>query len=220
MASRALSKDLRKETKIAHRLVESTRMAKAFFQGKLTTGLYAEGIARLYPVYATMEAALSSVARDDRLKPFDLPAVYRSRAMLDDLRYFGVSPEPLRSGASARYVERVRQVADAEPALLVAHAYVRYMADVSGGVIAGRIAQRVLRLPSREGLAFLSFPELASPSAFRDDFRRRLDAFPCTEGERAEILREANRVFDFNRELADELWREQPQDVPRAQRSA
>ena len=202
----ALSKQLRSETKLAHRLVESTRLAKAFFQGKLTTALYAEGLARLYPVYATMETALSSLPHGHRLKPFALPIVFRSSALLADLRFFGVSPEPLRAGASARYYERVRHVADEAPALLVAHAYVRYMADVSGGVIAGRIAQRVLRLPTREGLSFLSFPQVASPAAFREDFRRRLDAFACDAEERAEILREANRVFDYNRDLADELW--------------
>lgn len=33
-------------------------------------------------------------------------------------------------------------------------------------------------------------------------------------------MREANRVFDFNRELADELWGEADQLVDLAQRNA
>lgn len=205
-SSSRLSKRLRRETKLAHRLVESTRLARAFFRGTLTPATYAEGLARLYPVYATMEQVFAAAPHDDRLRTFALPSVYRSAAILADLRYFGVAPEPVRDGASAAYVERVRHVAHAEPPLLAAHAYVRFMADVSGGVIAGKVAQRALKLPSREGLAFLSFPEIPDPAQFRQDFRARLDAFPRDEEESLAIVGEANVVFDLNRRLADELW--------------
>lgn len=207
-ASSRLSKRLRRETKVAHRLVESTRLARAFFRGTLTAATYAEGLARIYPVYATMEAALAAASYDDRLHAFHLPPVFRSAAILADLRYFGVAPEPIRPGASAAYFSHVRRIADETPALLVAHAYVRFMADVSGGLIAGKIAQRVLKLPTKEGLAFLSFPKIASPSSFRADFRRRLDAFPRDESEALALVAEANVAFELNRHLADELWEE------------
>jgi heme oxygenase len=203
-----LSGRLRLETKVAHRIVESTRLARAFFRGTLTTKAYAEGLARLHPVYAAMEAVLANVTPEDRLHPFNLPSVFRSDAILADLRYFGVEPEPLRAGASTAYVERIRQVVQETKPLLVAHAYVRFMADVSGGLIAGKIAQRVLKLPSREGLAFLSFPNIPDASLFRNDFRRRLDAFPRDEKESLEIVAEANQAFELNRRLADELWEE------------
>lgn len=203
-----LSKRLRRETKVAHRLVESTRLARAFFRGTLTAKTYAEGLARLYPVYATMETALAGTSHGERLQSFHLPAVFRSAAILADLRYFGVAPEPIRTGASTAYFERVHRVANEATPLLAAHAYVRFMADVSGGVIAGKIAQRVLKLPSREGLAFLSFPSIPDPSLFRDDFRRRLDAFPLDETESLAIVAEANLAFELNRHLSDELWEE------------
>ncbi len=201
-----LSKRLRRETKPLHRLVESTQLAKAFFRGKLTQRTYAEGLARMYPVYVAMEAHLGRVEPGDRLAPFRLPDVFRAPAIRDDLLYFGLSPDHPRGGASARYAERVRTVARDEPALLVAHAYVRYMADVSGGVIAGRIAQKVLRLPTRAGLSFLTFPAIPEPSVFRESFRALLDAFPRDEAECVAIVAEANRAFALNRELADELW--------------
>lgn len=201
-----LAKRLRKETKVAHRLVESTRLARAFFKGTLTAKSYAEGLARMYPVYDAMEKTIAKASPSDRLHAFHLPHVFRTAAILDDLRYFGVAPEPVRAGASTAYLERIESIAD-KP-LLVAHAYVRFMADVSGGLIAGKIAQRVLKLPSREGLAFLSFPAIPDAGAFRDDFRRRLDAFPQDESESLDIVAEANVAFELNRSLADELWEE------------
>ncbi|MBX3263193.1 MAG: biliverdin-producing heme oxygenase, partial [Labilithrix sp.] len=90
--------------------------------------------------------------------------------------------------------------------LLVAHAYVRYMADVSGGVIAGRVAQRMLRLPSREGLAFFAFEGIPDPAVFRREFRALLDALPRDRAETEAIVAEANVAFELNRALADELW--------------
>lgn len=203
-----LSRRLRRETKIAHRLVEGTRLARAFFRGSLTTSTYAEGLARLYPVYATMEAALADSSSDDRLRNFYLPAVFRTDALRADLSYFGVATEPMRAGASTAYVERIHQLTQENTMLLVAHAYVRFMADVSGGLIAGKIAQRALKLPSRQGLAFLSFPAIPDAGDFRTDFRRRLDAFPKNESESQALVAEANLAFELNRRLADELWEE------------
>lgn len=201
-----LSKRLRKETKLAHRLVEATHLARAFFRGKLTKETYAEGLARIYPVYVTMERALRAAPATSRLAPFVLPHVFRTDALLEDLAYFGVAPEPVRPGASARYADHVAQLVDRSPERLVAHAYVRYMADVSGGVLAGKVAQRALKLPTRQGLSFLSFPTIPDPAVFRQDFRRRLDAFPTGEEEATRIVAEANLAFDLNRALADELW--------------
>ncbi|MBX3214271.1 MAG: biliverdin-producing heme oxygenase [Labilithrix sp.] len=203
-----LSRLLRREPRVAQRLAGSTRMARAFFQGTLTAQTYAEGLARLYPVYATIESVLASVGRDDRLNAFDLPDVFRARAILADLRYFGVAPEPIRPGASVAYFEHVRRLADESPTLLVAHAYVRYMVDLTGARIARRLAQRVLQLPPREGLAYLSFPAIAKPDGFREDFRRRLDAFPRDRAEALGIVGEATIACALDRELASELWDE------------
>ncbi|MCW5831990.1 MAG: biliverdin-producing heme oxygenase [Labilithrix sp.] len=203
-----LSRLLRREPQVAQRLAGSTRMARAFFRGSLTAATYAESLARLYPVYATLESVLASVGRDDPLNAFDLPDVFRARAILSDLRYFGVAPEPIRPGASAAYFEHIRRLADETPNLLVAHAYVRYMVDLAGARIARRLAQRALQLPAREGLAYLSFSAIAKPDGFREDFRRRLDAFPRDEAEARGIVGEATIACALDRELADELWDE------------
>ncbi|MBX3200373.1 MAG: biliverdin-producing heme oxygenase [Labilithrix sp.] len=201
-----LSALLRKETKVAHRLAEGTRLARAFFTGKLTVARYAEGLARLYPVYVAMEDALCALAADHPLRGFCLPRVFRADAMLADLRHFGVSPEPLRAGAATRYHARIVELTQPTQTLLVAHAYVRYMGDVSGGIIAGRVAQRVLRLPSREGLAFFAFDGIPDPDVFRREFRALLDALPRDRAETRAIVAEANLAFDLNRALAEEVW--------------
>lgn len=218
-AAMPLSRRLRKETKVIHRVVEAGRLARAFFGGRLTAEVYAEGLARLLPVYEAMEGAIASAGPSSALAEFRLPQMYRAAAIEDDLRYFGCSAEGLasRSPASAAYGDRVRSLAasEAQHPLLVAHAYVRYMADVSGGLIAGRVAQRVLKLPTREGLAFLSFPQVADPAAFRDDFRARLDRLPFDAATADLVVAEAGRAFEYNHALAEELFGELGEGGPR-----
>jgi heme oxygenase len=204
-----LSRRLRAETKVAHKLVEATRFARAFFKGTLTTAVYAEALARIHPVYEAMERGLRRGAADPVLGRFHLPAVFRAEALARDMQHFGVAPTARRSPASDAYRDHVVAIADgAKPSwLLVAHAYVRYLGDVSGGVIAGKLAQRALQLPSREGLSFFDFGDL-DPAAFRADFRARLDAVTLGEPRLALLVAEANLAFELNRALADEIWDE------------
>ena len=41
------------------------------------------------------------------------------------------------------YVNRINQISEEKPELLVAHAYTRYLGDLSGGQILKKIAQEV-----------------------------------------------------------------------------
>lgn len=189
---------------MAQRLA-SPLSGRSFVHAALDPRTYAEGLARLYPTFAVLESALSSAARDDRLRAFDLPAVFRSVAMLSDLKRLGVSAEPIRPGVGAAAFERVRYVADEQPSLLVAHAYVRYVSDVSGVLVAGSGVRRALKLPPRERLAFLAFPAIPDASRFREDFLRRLDAFPRDEAERRAIVAEVKLALELDRRLGEEL---------------
>jgi heme oxygenase len=49
---------------------------------------------------------------------------------------------------------------------------------------------------------------LGAPAFFRDDFRRRVDAFSRDDNESLELAADANLAFELNRGLADELWEE------------
>lgn len=201
-----LSRRLRSETRVVHRLVESTKIAKAFFSGRLDVPAYCGVLARLLPAYEALERSLHEASGDPALGQFYLPHVFRARRIRRDLAHFG-QPSSVASTASHTYACRITSLS-ADPALrirLIAHAYVRFMADVSGGVIASRIAQRVLKLSNRDGLTYLSF-EGIDPSAFRTDFRARLDGCKLPKLDEDAIVDEARVTFALNRAIADECW--------------
>ena len=100
----------------------------------------------------------------------------------------------------------ILQIGKENPALLVAHAYTRYLGDLSGGQVLGKITQKSLGLSSNEGLAFFSFPGVTSPNRFKQLYRSRMNTIELTEEERAEVLEEAVSAFEFNIQVRNERF--------------
>ncbi|XP_071060012.1 heme oxygenase-like [Pseudochaenichthys georgianus] len=99
----------------------------------------------------------------------------------------------------------VPQIGAESPDLLVAHAYTRYLGDLSGGQVLGKITQKSLGLSSKDGLSFFLFPGVSSPHRFKQLFRSRMNSIELTEGRREEMLREANTSFLLNIQVFDDL---------------
>ena len=90
------------------------------------------------------------------------------------------------------------QIGRENPELLLAHAYTRYLGDLSGGQVLGRIAQKSIGLKSNEGLSFFAFPGVSSPNLFKQLYRSRMNSVELTEEQRNAVLEEAVRSFEFN----------------------
>jgi len=104
-----------------------------------------------------------------------------------------------------RYVQRVRKVAEEKPYLLVAHQYTRYLGDLFGGRMMGGMAQRSLSLDDGKGVAFYTFDDIPNATDFITDWYTRLNALDLTDGQKEEIIEEANLVFDLNIGILEDL---------------
>lgn len=96
----------------------------------------------------------------------------------------------------------LNQIGRDNPNLLVAHAYTRYLGDLSGGQVLGKITQKAMGFSSSEGVAFFSFPGVTSPHRFKQLYRSRMNSIELTEEERKKVLDEAVRSFEFNIEVS------------------
>ena len=93
---------------------------------------------------------------------------------------------------------KIFQIGRESPELLVAHAYTRYLGDLSGGQVLGKITQKSLGLSSKEGLSFFSFPGVSSPNRFKQLYRSRMNSIELTEEQRKAALQEAVDAFELN----------------------
>lgn len=85
----------------------------------------------------------------------------------------------------------------------MAHAYTRYLGDLSGGQVLGKITQKSLGLSSKEGLSFFHFPGVSSPNRFKQLYRSRMNSIELTEKEKAAVLEEAVQAFELNIQVRD-----------------
>ena len=128
--------------------------------------------------------------------------------MEKDLHYYygaswqeQIAPSP----AGQAYVQRIHEIANTAPELLVAHSYTRYMGDLSGGQILKGIAQRGMNLSDAEGTAFYEFDDISDEKAFKDMYRQAMNDLPIDDAAADRIVEEANAAFGMNMALFNEL---------------
>jgi heme oxygenase len=199
----AFSRRLREDTRRAHTLAENTDFLRGFLRGVIDETSYLRLLADLRHVYAEMEAALDHAAPSSPVvASIWFPGLRRLQALDRDLAVFSQMAEtaiPAPSAAARRYARRIEEVAKHSPELLVAHAYTRYLGDLSGGQILKSLLRRSLRLAEGVGTAFYEFEELPDLAAAKHKFRTRLDALPgATPALHDALVAEANHVFALN----------------------
>src|SRR5690606_14813209 len=87
--------------------------------------------------------------------------------------------------STRRYVARLEEVAGTGGGYL-AHAYTRYLGDLSGGQVIKRMLERGYGFVD-EGITFYVFPEIPKPKPFKDAYRARMDALPWDAEQRQAV---------------------------------
>ena len=210
-----LSSRLRAGTQQSHTASENTAFMKCFIKGIVEREPLRKLFADLYFVYDALEAALRQHANHPILGTTYLPELHhrlaRTESLANDLRfYYGDNwqAQMSLSPAGRVYRNRIQELSRTDPTLLIAHAYTRYMGDLSGGQSLRKVIRSALPLPPDQGTRFYEFGHIATPEArrsFKDRYRQALDALPVNEAAIQRIIDEANEAFRFNRDIMHEL---------------
>ena len=190
-------------TDAAHRETEQSRFVGALLAGELTSDGYAELLAQTYLVYRELEDAGRTHTGNPVASPFLHDELLRVPSLEADLEFLrGSSWRETVSAlpATTRYVERLREVAYEWPAGFVAHHYIRYMGDLSGGQIIRRMLERAYGYTT-DGLQFYIFDEIPKPKVFKDTYRAKLDAAPLTPADQQRVIDEVNLAYRLNGDL-------------------
>ncbi|CAH2329494.1 heme oxygenase 1 [Pelobates cultripes] len=164
----------------------------------------------LYFVYEALEAEIERNKDNPVFSPIYFPLeLHRKDALEQDLEYF-YGPQWRKKipcpQSTKNYVTRLHHVGQKEPELLVAHAYTRYLGDLSGGQVLKKIAQKALQLPvTGEGLAFFTFDNVSSATKFKQLYRSRMNSIEMNVAAKNRILNEAKTAFLLNVKVFEEL---------------
>ena len=201
-----LSAVLRAATRSAHEDAEQRPFIVALMRGELGTAAYADLAAQHLAIYAALEGAGRRV-RDLPGGSIVIDHLERVPAIEADLAHLH-GPAWRQSvrvlPATERYASRLRAVAPTSVAAYAAHAYVRYLGDLSGGQAIKAILQRSYGLPD-EAVGFYTFAAVPKPKVFKDEYRALLDALPLDEPGRALAVTEAKTAFELTTHVFAEL---------------
>lgn len=222
---------LRIGTSKAHEAAEHSQGGVRLVKGELDKEEYVYFLMMLWHVYAELERGLETHAPYPTLQPTYNPTLLaRTPSLSQDISYLLGVPEaewqthPSHSSLMTsppkpfvEYTTRLRELSESsDPTRLLAHAYVRYLGDMSGGqFIRRRIAKAYdLDMDRGDGIRFYDFKKLdSSESANMGDLKKikewYRDGMDTGIGDdttlKVAVLEEANIAFKLNASIFDLL---------------
>lgn len=201
-----LSSRLREGTREEHESAESSGFISRLMSGGLGVDAYVALASQQFFVYSALEAIADDVRTLPQGSSLLFDELTRTPSIARDLEHL-VGPDwraiimPLP--ATVRYVDALNASATSLPRY-AAHAYTRYLGDLSGGQIIKRMLERHYGL-GPEGITFYSFEEIPKSKPFKDVYRERLDGLELDEEQLAEAVAEAKGAFRLNQDLFADL---------------
>lgn len=208
-----LATRLRSATRTLHTEVERGPFMHALLRGQLGQAAYCALLRNLHSIYAALESALVLHAADVLVSPVYFPALFRRDALARDLEVLhgkAWAQEIDLQPVCRAYVAQLQQVQASNPALLVAHSYVRYLGDLSGGQMLKRIVAKSFQLEAGAGTAFYDFGDVGQTARLTQAFRAGLDSLAPGETQTGRIVSEAVLAFELHRSLFQQLDAAQP----------
>jgi heme oxygenase len=206
-----LATRLREGTKHSHTMAENTAFMKCFLKGIVEWEPFRKLTADLYFVYNTLETEIRRHQEHPIVGKIYFRELERREKLEQDLAYYysdNWRNEIVASQEGQAYVTHILEISKTNPALLVAHSYVRYMGDLSGGQSLRKIVRSALTLPADRGTGLHEFDQLPTPEArreFKAKYRDALNSLPINETLAEQIVDEANYAFELNRNVFHEL---------------
>jgi heme oxygenase len=193
---------LREATDTAHRRAEQEPFIADLMAGRRSAGDLARLTGQLRPIYAALESRVGAMrSRGDLASLLD-PRLDRLAALDHDLAVMAgddVAQLTRPLAATDALVGRLGDIGD-DPPRLLAHHYVRYLGDLSGGQIIARLMRQHYAVPD-DALTFYAFDELGSKGGFKHRYRAALDELVAESSFYDAMLDEAQRAYEANRQV-------------------
>ena len=186
-----------------------------FLRSVSSTTHQAHTMASLRAPYSVLEEALDSLDENTRASIFWKKFgndVRKAKLLANDVEALGGNDIP--TPAAAKYVASIQRAAadmtEGDPAskgeLLLAHAYVRYLADLFGGSMLGKPTRLALGLQKEP--SFYEFPPNIAKDrmAYIENFYSELNVagIAMSEDRRKQVVIEAKNAFKHNAEIYQE----------------
>lgn len=187
-------------TKVLHTEAERTGVIRDMLRGEASRSGYAMLLRNLTPAYRALEDGLALHAATPGLAELAQYNFDRAGALEADLAALAGSDWAtdialLPEGEA--YAARIADAAKGDGSLLIAHAYTRYLGDLSGGQILQRLLGKSLGLTPAQ-LSFYDLPRFDDLAALKSGYRLALDRAGAMATNADAVIAEGNVAFTLN----------------------
>ncbi|MEI7953166.1 MAG: biliverdin-producing heme oxygenase [Synechococcaceae cyanobacterium ELA182] len=187
----------------AHHQAEGMEFSRALLEGRATPLQLAGLLRALLPAYTLLEQEAPDLATALGATNMPWSDLARRHALEHDLKQLAALPATPASAAAASWLEQIKLLARQAPHRLMAHVYVRYGGDLSGGQQLGGQANAILE---RHGLPNLGFWAFERPTAeLKVELHEAFEQLELSEAEEEELLEESVLAFQATQRLLAEL---------------
>lgn len=167
--------ELKTLTDDAHSAAEQASFVGKLLAGTESTEAYTRMIGQYLPLYDALECAVRQVHDEPPLSAFYDERLARTSAIRHDLTRLEGPTQHAELRSTTEYVERLGALAAQQDATrILAHHYLRYLGDLSGGQVIGRLVQRHYGVRD-EALTMWDFTAIGKTKPYKDAYRAKLD---------------------------------------------
>ncbi len=185
-----LSQLVREASKDAHVAAERSPFMVALMKGDLPSEAYFDYLAQLAPIYEAIEKWEGKLPFFDR-------RLDRFERIIADLEYIGTRIVLNETIAYVKHIKKLIQKKD--EVRILAHHYVRYLGDLSGGQAIGSLVARNLSIPPNF-LSFYDFDDIGDRVRYKETYRENLDTL-IAEKDYQKFIDEAILAFEYTRKI-------------------
>ena len=187
----------------AHHQAEGMAFSKALLAGKATPLQLAALLRSLAPAYRFLEVEAPALALALGARSMPWLDLARTNALEHDLKKLSCLADTPVSASAAIWLQQLRLLARQSPHRLMAHVYVRYGGDLSGGQQLAIQADAILE---QNGLPALDFWVFKRPTAeLKISLHDAFEELELNQFEELELLEEAEIAFQATQRLLAEL---------------
>lgn len=197
---------IKARTDAAHAQAENAPFISTLMGGGLNPLAYRDYLAAFLPIYSLMEALLKARSESALLSYFNHRALDRSTHIENDIAHLETTLSSTFDGESLPSVQSylARLSNEVSDARLLAHHYIRYLGDLSGGQAISKLVSRHYAI-APEALTFYDFTNIGDAVFYKKRYRDLLNLAPLNTEEKDEFLDEVTHLYRLSTEIFIDL---------------
>jgi len=193
---------LKAGTATQHAVAESKPLEAALIEGSIGQAQYQKYLSQRWLIHRELEAATDrALTTDTRLASLNLPSLYQTKNLEDDLAQFQADRKSIQPLPGA--TQLIQEIQKAAPAVLMGIYYV-FEGSKNGARFIAKAMAKTWGKTDTTGFHYLD-PHGEAQRGLWMKFRSDMDAIPWTATEQDQMVRAAQTTFDAISSLDDAI---------------